>query len=87
MFTREISVEGCLFLLFALGLFLVLNVPLQNLLGRVFRMHDKAITIVELCLFLTTAGILTRLATPVVNGVLESGAVSSMDLLRGLFLR
>ena len=48
LFARVISVEGCLFLIFILGLFVVLNVPLQNILRKVIKGNDRLVAIMEI---------------------------------------
>lgn len=81
MMAREISVGGCLFLLFFLGLFIVFNVPLQNILMKVFPKNDIIITIIEVCLFFILARILAHLFEPGVIKYLEESTRYIADAL------
>ena len=85
LFARVISVEGCLFLIFILGLFVVLNVPLQNILRKVIKGNDRLVAIMEICFVLTVARIMARWAAPTVTELIRRTADLIIDMLTYLF--
>lgn len=85
LFARVISVEGCLFLIFMLGLFVVLNVPFQNILRKVIKGHDKLVAIMEICFILIAARIMARWAAPTATELIRRTADFIIDMLTYLF--
>lgn len=85
LFARVISVEGCLFLIFILGLFVVLNVPLQNILRKVIKGNDRLVAIMEICFILIVARIMARWAAPTVTELIRRTADLIIDMLTYLF--
>lgn len=85
LIAREISIGGCLFLLFLLGLFVFLNVPLQNILRKLFKGNNKVATIIEVCLFFLVARVLAHWVEPVVRKFLEELTKHMLDVMVDVF--
>lgn len=85
LFARVISVEGCLFLIFMLGIFVAINIPFQNILRKVIKGHDKLVAIIEICFILIVARIMARWATPTVIELVQCTADFVIDTLTYLF--
>ena len=85
LLAREISIGGCLFLLFFLVLFVVFNVPIQNILGKIFKENRKITTIIEVCFFLYFARLLAHWTEPLVNKFMDELTKYIVDLLVAIF--
>lgn len=79
--TRYGGVEGCLFLIFMLVIFMIVNIPLQNFFNKVMRGHDKLVAIIEGCLILVFARILAQRTAPLVNELVRHIAEFITDML------
>lgn len=81
LLAREISVEGCLFLIFILGLFIVLDIPIQKILRKVTKGHDKLAVIIEICFILIVARIMARWGAPIVTALIQHAVDFVIDML------
>ena len=81
LIAREISIGGCLFILYLVGLYVTLNIPLQNALKRIFRGNNMLVTVVEICLLFIVARELARWTEPGVTKWIEESTKSVVDIL------
>lgn len=68
---RTISIEAFLFLFFLFSLYLLLNIPLQNFLNKLFKKSKRISGLVEILLLLVGARILALYTEPLVSGLVE----------------
>ena len=69
--SRTISIEGCLFLMYLLGLYIVFNIPLENTLRKLFKRHKKISEIIQILLMLITARVLAWKTEPFVSKAVD----------------
>lgn len=71
LFARIVSIEGCLFMIFMAVLFMTLNIPLKNILGRVMKGHDNLVAIIEACVIIFVARKLAQWSGPAATKLIQ----------------
>ena len=82
---RSMSMEALLFFVFLTALVVFLNIPLQNLLNKLFEGHKKTAAVIEIGALLLLAYLLTRWAEPTVSQMLQVAVDAIVETIIRIF--